>query len=402
MKILITTDWYAPVINGVVTSVLNLTDGLRALGHEVRILTLSENLHSHTEDNVTYIGAVGVGKVYPDARLRTARAMRYFDALVRWRPDIVHSQCEISTFRLAARIADCCDAPLVHTYHTVYEDYTHYFSPSVRVGKAVVSRLSRLLLNHTDAVIVPSEKTRELLLSYGVETPLHVVPTGIDLARFTTPYPQTELAALRAALGFSPEDTVLLYLRRLAQEKHVDTLLSLLSQHELPTLKLLIVGDGPARSALEEEAAQLHLWERVRFAGMVSPEDVPAYYQLADVFISASQSETQGLTYIEAMASGLPLLCRADPCLTPFIRGSINGCLFTDAASFSEELTWLLASAQRRLEIGRAAQRTALARYNTDAFAEHVLAVYRSALRRDLQQPGLAPGWAGSFGGRCV
>ena len=119
MKILITTDWYSPAVNGVVTSVKNLRRGLEARGHEVRILTLSQTTHSWTEDGVTYLGSVPAGLVYPGARLRTPMVRRWTQELVAWGPDVVHSQCEFSTFFLARRIAEYLDVPLVHTYHTV-------------------------------------------------------------------------------------------------------------------------------------------------------------------------------------------------------------------------------------------------------------------------------------------
>ena len=135
MKILITTDWYKPAVNGVVTSVVSLADGLAAEGAEVRILTLSSDLHSYTKGNVTYLGSVGVGRIYPNARLKAAPSSRYVQELMKWCPDIVHSQCEFSTFFLARKIAEACRCPLVHTYHTVYENFTHYFSPNVRFGK---------------------------------------------------------------------------------------------------------------------------------------------------------------------------------------------------------------------------------------------------------------------------
>ena len=138
MKILITSDWYSPAVNGVVTSVKNLRRELERRGHEVRVLTLSQTTHSREEDGVTYLGSVAAGLIYPGARLRTALAVKWVRDLVEWGPDVVHSQCEFSTFFLARRIAEELDVPLVHTYHTVYEDYTHYFSPSVRLGRRAV------------------------------------------------------------------------------------------------------------------------------------------------------------------------------------------------------------------------------------------------------------------------
>ena len=135
MKILITTDWYIPAVNGVVTSVKNLRRGLEARGHEVRILTLSQSTQSWEEEGVTCLGSVPVGLVYPGARLRTTLVRRWVKELAEWGPDVIHSQCEFSTFFLARRLAEHLGVPLVHTYHTVYEDYTHYFSPSVRLGR---------------------------------------------------------------------------------------------------------------------------------------------------------------------------------------------------------------------------------------------------------------------------
>ena len=127
MKILITTDWYRPVINGVVTSVLNLTEQLEKRGYEVKVLTLSRNCHSYKEENVIYAGSVGMGKIYPQARVKIPVVAReYMEELLAWNPDLIHSQCEFSTFFLAKRIAGELDIPIIHTYHTVYEDYTHY------------------------------------------------------------------------------------------------------------------------------------------------------------------------------------------------------------------------------------------------------------------------------------
>ena len=160
MKILITSDWYIPAVNGVVTSVKNLRRELEARGHEVRVLTLSQNHRSYKRDGVTYLGSVAAGLIYPGARLRTALAGKWVREIVEWEPDVVHSQCEFSTFFLARRIAEELDIPLVHTYHTVYEDYTHYFSPSVHFGKKAAAVFTRWAPSHTDCLIAPTAKVR--------------------------------------------------------------------------------------------------------------------------------------------------------------------------------------------------------------------------------------------------
>ena len=138
MKVLITTDWYAPVINGVVTSVLLLQRELVARGHDVRVVTLSNSLHTYKEGPVYYMGSVSAGKIYPGARLKINRARSMMQELIAWHPDVIHSQCEFSSFRVAAALSNRLGIPIVHTYHTVYEDYTHYLALSARVGKYVV------------------------------------------------------------------------------------------------------------------------------------------------------------------------------------------------------------------------------------------------------------------------
>lgn len=380
MKILLTTDWYKPVINGVVTSVINLADGLTSLGHEVRILTLSGNRRSYQNENVTYIGSVSAGKVYPDARLRIKRGSRLLRELIRWQPDIVHSQCEFSTFIMAAKIARSCQCPLVHTYHTVYEDFTHYFSPSYRVGKKMASVVSRKILNRTTRVIVPTEKIYRMLLEYGVETPITVVPSGLKLSRFQDACGPEEREALRKKWGIDSSDFVLLYLGRLAKEKNVEEILELLKKARRPDIKMLLVGDGPYCDMLKLRVKELALQDQVIFVGMVPPDTTGKYYQSADLFVSASQSETQGLTYAEAMASSLPLLCRQDPCLNQMVEQGVNGFTYTDEEEFQQALQLMVENEGMRLSMGREAARKAVECFSQETFAAKVEAVYRQLM----------------------
>ncbi len=380
MKVLITTDWYAPTINGVVTSVLNLRRELEALGHEVRVLTLSQTPYSRQEDGVTYIGAISAGSIYPGARLRTAPGRELLMDLAVWRPDVVHSQCEFSTFFIARKLAAAVGAPLVHTYHTVYEDYTHYFSPSRRWGRAAVAAFSRWVVGQTACVIAPTAKVRSLLEGYRVGRPIHVVPTGIDLSRFAAPTPPQRLAALRRRLGIPDGDLVMVSVGRLAEEKGLDELLAHTAALGRQDVTLLLVGDGPYRAALERHVRALGLEERVRFAGMVAPEEVVDYYRLGDVFVSASTSETQGLTYLEALAAGVPALCRRDPCLTGVVVDGINGWQFQDGAGFRTGIARLLKDPQLREEMSRAAAELAARDFSAQTFARRMASIYQQVL----------------------
>lgn len=338
MKILITTDWYTPSVNGVVTSVLNLQKQLETAGHEVRVLTLAQNReqngwfqHSKREGSVWYLPSVGAGKIYPGARITLGIGRQYLKEMIWWKPDVVHSQCEFTTFWFARKIAAATNAALIHTYHTVYEDYTHYFSPNRAAGKKAAAAFSRLVLKHTDAVIVPTKKVRRLLEGYGVKKPVYTIPSGIDCRKFEE-------------AGNTEEEQPrwdLVTVGRLAKEKNIGEILEWLAAPEGAMYTYLIVGDGPEREHLEKQARELGISDRICFAGMVKPEETPAWYQKGRIFVSASKSETQGLTYLEALAGGIPAVCRKDPCLEGVIQNGINGWQYETKEDFFRVMEFL-------------------------------------------------------------
>lgn len=404
MKILITSDWYKPVINGVVTSVSNLCEGLEEAGHEVRILTLSDSVRARKEGNVYYLGSVNMEIIYPNARVslnwhrigrrtyRTyegegvRRAQRHIFSqrtgnceflreLILWEPDIVHSQCEFSTFLFAKKIAERCNAPLVHTYHTVYEEYTHYFCPNRTLGERMAAKFSKEILDRTQAVIVPSGKMAGMMRRYGVETPVHVIPTGISLEKYGQVSAE-DRRNIREKFGISEKEFLLVYAGRLAKEKRLEEIFAFLGAMGDSAQRLLIVGDGPYRAALEKKAGELGIAERLIFAGMVPQQEIQKYYSAGDVFVNASDSETQGLTYMEAMASGLPLLCKRDECLEDVVRYGENGFLYETKEEFLDIVALLHNSAGIRAEIGEEARRTALEKYSVPAFVRSCIEVY--------------------------
>ena len=285
-------------------------------------------------------------------------------------------------FRSARRIAEELDIPLVHTYHTVYEDYTHYFSPNVRFGKKAAAVFTRWAASHTDCLIAPTGKVRLLLQGYGVEKPIFVVPSGIDLRRFRDEPDPLRGAVLRASLDIPRERTVLVFVGRLAEEKRVDELLRFRANMGPGGVTLLLVGDGPDRKRLEGVAQSLGLAAPdVVFAGMVPAEQVADWYQLGDLFVSASTSETQGLTYAEALAAGVPVLCRADPCLLGVVRDGENGWQYHGEAEFRQRLEGFLAHPQRREALCRTARETG-EEYSAQRFAERVESIYLEQIER--------------------
>ncbi len=382
MKILITTDLYTTNTNGVVTSVQNLFDELTAKGHDVKILTISENLHSHRDGPITYIRSVSLEKVYPNVRMPVSYRHELIRDIIAWKPDVIHSQCEFFSYQFASRISRITGAPIVHTYHTLYEQYvTSYLIPSRRFSDALVKFLSRKRLKKACTVIAPTQKVESTLQGYGLTSPIEVVPSGISLEQHHQRISPQERLEKRRSLGLRDEDQVMLNLGRLGGEKNLGELITLFAQarQENENLKFLIVGDGPAREELEALARKLGVCDHVIFTGMVPPSQVQEYYQLGDVFVSASTSETQGLTYIEAAANGLPLLCRQDECLNDVLQEGENGYEYTCAQEFLEAIDSVMADPTWRESAARRSEQIA-ASFDKKAFADAVESIYESVI----------------------
>ena len=389
MKILITSDTWSPVVNGVVRSCELLYHALLAQGHDVRVLTLSMDHETHAEGRVVRLGSLDASRVYPGTRIGAWAPGQWVEELIRWHPDVIHTQSEVTTFVLARRIAHRCGCPIVHTYHTVYEDYTHYIVPSERLGRATVARATKAMSERCNMILAPTEKVRVMLEGYGVTCPVRTVPTGIDLKAFRpieTDDDNAERLALRSGLGIPADAFCLVSIGRLAAEKNHGELLRLAVN--VPQAWLVFVGDGPVRAELECTAAKLGISDRVRFAGMIEPSQVAAYYRMGDAFVSASQSETQGLTYFEALACGLPVICRADPCLDGVIENGVNGWQWSDEAGFAEAIDAMV-PAETRAVLHENALATA-ARYSAEHFAQQAVEAYKEAINNKRGGDGAA------------
>lgn len=378
MKILITSDWYHPVVNGVVRSILNLKSYLEDRGFDVKVLTLSNSTESYKKENVYYIGSLGAGKIYPDARISATLRNKFIEEIKDWKPDVVHSQCEFSTFMMATKIAKKASCPIIHTYHTIYEDYTHYFSPSKKVGKKVISVFSKAIADRTDYIIAPSKKTLEILKSYDIEDEkIKIIPTGIEM-----PENLSDKYKLRDYYGFDKSDKIILYLGRLAEEKNIEELIDYYDKLHIEKLKFILVGGGPYLDSLKEYSKKID--KRIYFAGMVKPKEVNNYYRMADAFVSASKSETQGLTYYEAMSNGTLAICRKDLCLDHVIIDDFNGYQYKDFYDFGKFLQIIFSDDKKRDQLSQNARDYALENFSIDSFGEKCEKIYKKALEKEI------------------
>ena len=326
MKILLTSDMYENQINGVSGSVITLRDELRKKGHDVRVLTLSKDSESKMVKTDYLIGSFSV-PFYPGVRQTIHFRDPIIKDIIRWNPDIIHIQTEFSICKISKRIAKACGCPYIATSHTFWEDYTGYLIPGKRLGKMVAKRFVRNAYKGSRAIIIPTEKMRSVLERYGITTPTYAIPTGIDLDRFKKHFSQFEKAKLKGKLNIPNKAKVLVSVGRIAKEKNLDEIIDYLPKllEKDENIYLLIGGGGPYLDNLEAKVKKMKLEKHVRFTGMIPPKYTYKYFSLGDIFVCASTSETQGITYIEAQACGVPLVCRYDKCLDNVIINGENG-----------------------------------------------------------------------------
>ncbi|HHX67568.1 MAG: glycosyltransferase [Miniphocaeibacter sp.] len=379
MKILLATDAYSAIINGVTTSIKNLRRELISMGHDVKILTLSSNHHSYIDydDNVVYLGSYDVSRIYPDARFSLSYTNPLLNSILDWKPDIVHTQSEFTTFFIARKIANKLEIPIIHTYHTLYEEYTHYFSPSVKVGKYLAKKFTKRIYNKTACMIVPTLKTFKVLKKYDINGNIYIVPTGLSMDKFKIKYPKEELELLKKELGLPLEAKILISVGRVGKEKNLEELINYLKKIEMENFHLVIVGDGPNKNNLINLIEINNLNNKVTFTGLIPNEQLNIYYQMADLFVSASTSETQGLTYIEALANGIPVLCRNDECLEKTVINNYNGFRYNSFEEFKEKLKLIFNNDELYNNLSKNAIISANENFSSRTFANKVLEIYK-------------------------
>ncbi len=382
VKILITTEFYLPFRCGVTSAVLAEKKALGEDGDEVRVLTIGSNRKSYydAENGVWYIAGT-MRQFYKDSYA----SLKLDDPILRevmlWHPDIVHSQSEFFSFRFASRIASRLSVPLVHTCHTDFVSYTDYFTKHHRAWNRAASKVVPFLIRKADRVICSTDKIYSLISSYKIKQPVDRIMVGVDLEIFKRRLTPLTRHDMRSSLGFDDGDIVFVTVSRLSREKNIDEVLSLFSKvrEKYSFVKLLFVGDGEERGHLEEEVKRTGFGDSVVFTGLIEPEEIWRYYQAGDIYIGASLSETQCLSYIEAMASSLPILVRYDSILPSYLVSGVNGFSYNSVNEFLAVADLLLSSPEKRREIGEAASLSS-ERFSLPIFASALRESFRRAL----------------------
>jgi len=353
MNIAIFTDTYPPQINGVATSTRMLEKELIALGHTVYIFTASDPNAVNDPPHVfrmpsmpfVFLPSHRFALLYPPKLLLKMRSLKI---------DVIHTQTEFPLGIFGVAVAGFLRVPQVHTYHTMYEDYVHYVAGGHLITPKMAQQYSRIFCNRMRAVIAPVEKARESLLEYGVERPIRVIPTGIDFEPFSREkYSQADIDEVKHSLGLSLTDPVVVSVGRVAKEKSIDVVLGQFPKllEKLPDAKFVLVGGGPILDELKAQAKELGIADSVVFTGPQPWDSIGKYYQLGDVFVSASTSETQGLTYIESMAAKVLVCAKKDKSIEGVVIDEQTGYCFSEEEELPDVLYRALTNTAKRTEI---------------------------------------------------
>ncbi len=382
MNIGLFTDTYFPQINGVGSSVHVLANSLRERGHTVYIFAPSSPNEDKTEECVIRMPSMPcilvknfrLGLLYSPLELK-----RIISDL---KLDIIHTQTEFSLGIFGRTLAKALHVPVVHTYHTMYVDYVHYIINGAIITPSMAKSFSRVCCNGANAVIAPTIKVKNSLIEYGVTKPIEIIPTGIDLKNFKKEnFSEEEIRNLKEELGIKKEDKVILSLGRLAQEKSIDVVIKSMPKviEKIKNVKLLIIGDGPSRKDLENLTESMNISQNIIFAGAKPWKEIGKYYQLGDIFVSASTSETQGLTFAEAMAGGIPVIAKNDECIENLVINEKTGLLFEDNEELPEILCKILSDKEK---LDRLSYNSTLSVENlsVEKFAENVEKLYNNIL----------------------
>lgn len=376
MDILMMTNTYKPLVGGLERSVSNFTKEFRAAGHRV-IIVAPEYPDMEPEEGVIRVPAMQNFNG-TDFSVQMPIQGTLTEALGEFKPNIVHAHHPFLIGDTALRIASKFNVPLVFTHHCLYEENVHYMPGNEEALKRFVIDLSTGYANLADRVFAPSESVMAMMKERGVTTPVDVVPTGIYTEQFARGAGKT----FRLACGIPADAYVVGHIGRLAPEKNLAFMAGAVAEFmkNNPKVYFIIAGSGPSDTAIQEIMSREGVTDRLRMLGVLKGKELVNAYHAMDVFVFASQSETQGLVVSEAMAAGVPVVAVDAPGVREVVRDRVNGRLLAqeNMEEFVLALAWLKRQpALRTKKIKQACKMTAKG-FSMKICAARALQIYAS------------------------
>lgn len=378
LRVGIFSDSALPILNGVSVSLDALVGELRHQGHSVHIFTARYPGYRDPDPNTYRFRAIET----PFSRGYPVSYPPFYRQLLKFRRhefDVVHTHTPFMVGMVGLRWAESHGIPIVSTYHTLYDRYAHYFTLLPRrYVRFRIAKHTNFYYNHVDHVITPSDAALKWLRRHSVSTPTSVIPTGIPGAKMFS------RAEVRQSLGIAPDQKIMLYVGRLAQEKNLGLLLEMAAIvfEQDRSQRLWLVGDGPYRDECRAMARRLGIGDQVRFIGAVPRHKVDMFYAASDLFVFASISETQGLVVQEAMSYGVPAIAVAGGGASAAIIDGVNGYVVkNDALAFAQTTLAILQNDVLHARVSEQALKS-VRNQGVPQMCEQVVTVYRSVIER--------------------
>ena len=385
MKIAIFTETYLPYINGVVTHIKILKEGLEKKGNQVLIVTADKNKVEHVlENGILRCPALEFKKLYGYG-LASPLSPTLEKMIREFNPDVIHIQQEFGLGLAGIKCARRLNVPLIYTLHTMYDDYIYYIAqkPFTEIVKKISHRYIRFVARRADIITGPSQKCAEYLHSAGVNRKVRVIPNSVEVEKYrkdaTT---EEERQKIKDKLSIPKDAFVACFCGRVGKEKGIDELLRLWKEKTDDKCFLIIMGDGPEREELTLLAKNYGLDKRVIFTGAMPHDELVPYYALSDAYATASLSEMYSISMLEAQASGLYVIQKLDPENACQIKVGINGEIFNSDEEFAQIIENLRKMTPQEREQHRETVRESVKDRSSDTIADYLLELYNLALSR--------------------
>ena len=391
MNIVIFTDTYYPDTNGIAVTTKTLVDLLKEHGHQVLLVTVAYDDKKPT--NEAYIRYISFPKNKKKNLSTTINAfnMHIFKDIKAFKPDIIHNQTNGQIGQLGRYTSEKLKVPFVYTYHSHFEEYAPYVDSNFfnRMARARERRNFQRMVNASTEFIAPSLKIKNYLRKKGVDRYINVISTGIDVDKFEIDeMVKKDQKYLHKKFGIDDDTKVIMYVGALSQEKNIDLLVNsykkfLDSNVNNHKTVLLIVGEGEQLEPLTNLVKQLGIEDKVLFGGKVNHDKIKSYYDFAYIFVTASTSETQSISTMEAMTCRCLVLVKDDETLVGLIERDKNGFTFNDDLQFALELERILSLSSDEVErIKKAAYKTICSNFSLENYYEKSMEVYERAKRK--------------------
>ncbi|KID41326.1 glycosyltransferase family 4 protein [Fructilactobacillus fructivorans] len=380
MNIGLFTDTYFPQVSGVATSIKTLKDELERRGNHVYIFTTTDpNVEKNDDSEKDIYRFSSVPFIsFTERRIAVRGIFQAYQIAKQLKLDIVHTQTEFSLGIIGKFVAKNLNIPCIHTYHTMYEDYLHYVANGKLLKPIHVKEMMLAFCHHMDGVVAPSKRVLDKLTDYGVKSPIRIIPTGIDVKH----YEKNDHVDIRKKLGLNSNTPVMVSVSRVAYEKNISEMIDALPKilKQVPNAMLVIVGEGPAEDDLMKQVSDMKLNDHVIFTGEINNNNVNDYYRMADVFVSTSNSESQGLTYIEAVAAGTKVVVARSPYTDDLIDDKSIGMTFESEDKFVEETVDYLQNRGRYPDYQNVREQK-LHEISAEYFVDQMLSFYEDTIR---------------------